>query len=598
MSWISKPQLVAAVSNAGGVGILATGPLNPSETRDAIRQIRSLTDQPFGIGATLLMPGAAENAKVALEEQVPIINVSLGKAEWIAEGLAQYDGKLLATVTTVKHAQAALESGADAFMVTGQEAAAHGGDVTSLVLVPCMAEQFPDVPIVAAGGIANGRGLVAALSLGADAVAMGSRMAVTQESPLAQATKEAIVQASAFDTLYGSNFDGIPARVLKTPAAEQAMKSRPWLPVIVYRSLQAARQLDIPLWKVLPGLVTQFQKMFVVAQFGAATEAIMAATVDGDVDGKGVQFIGQCQGMIRDIPAVDVLVQRIIQEAIDITQNQRTIFPDDEDGGSWNGNYEQASVCSQFDGANNTHHQSFGSSKSGVAANASFVSVPGAGTRRVGQFARMSTSTTRTPLLSAQGRQIRVPPVSSRLGDRSFHQTIPSFSSEADAVPQTNEEGYFDPNEITYAFAPPSELSDESKRKVNDLFDKIVWLDMIEVHLLTQMVNEKLGISWKETELGTSSTAGVAKAGASADGAGDEQKAEAKTIFDLKLVGYDAKAKIKVIKEIRTIAGLGLKEAKDLVEAAPKIFQKQVKQDKAEELKAQLEAVGAEVELV
>jgi enoyl-[acyl-carrier protein] reductase II len=332
MSWISKPHLVAAVSNAGGVGILATGPLNPSETRQAIREIRSLTDQPFGIGATLLMPGASENAKVALEEQVPIINVSLGKAEWIADGLAQYGGKLLATVTTTKHATAALETGADAFMVTGQEAAAHGGDVTSLVLVPTMAEQFPDVPIVAAGGIADGRGLAAALSLGADAVAMGSRMAVTQESPLAQETKEAIVQASAFDTLYGSNFDGIPARVLKTPAAKQAMKARPWLPVIVYRSFQAARQLNIPLWKVLPGLITQFEKMFVVAQFGAATEAIMAATVDGNVK-EGVQFIGQCQGMIHDIPAVDTLVQRIIQDAMAASHKQQSFFLSNESSG-------------------------------------------------------------------------------------------------------------------------------------------------------------------------------------------------------------------------------------------------------------------------
>jgi enoyl-[acyl-carrier protein] reductase II len=305
MSWISLPQLVAAVSNAGGVGILATGPLNPTETRNAIRQIRSLTDQPFGIGTTLLMPGAEENAKVALQEQVPIINVSLGKAEWIAEGLAQYGGKLLATVTTTKHAKAALDTGADAFMVTGQEAAAHGGDVTSFVLVPFMAEQFPDVPIVAAGGVANGRGLVAALSLGADAVALGSRMAVTEESPLAQATKEVILQSTVFDTLYGSNFDGIPSRVLKTPAAEKAMNSRPWLPVVIYRSFQAARQLGIPLWK--------------------------AATVDGDVNGHGVQFIGQCQGMIHDIPTVETLVQRMIKEAAEVSQKQQKMFCTNDD---------------------------------------------------------------------------------------------------------------------------------------------------------------------------------------------------------------------------------------------------------------------------
>jgi len=330
MSWISTPELVAAVSNAGGVGILATGPLSASETRASIQKIRSLTDQPFGIGATLLMPGAADNAKIALEEQVPIINVSLGKAEWIAEGLSEYGGKMLATVTNQKHAQAALEAGADAFMVTGHEAAAHGGNVTSLVLVPSLHQAFPEVPIVAAGGFANGRGLAAALALGADAVAMGSRMAVTQESPLAQATKEAIVRASEQDTVYGSNFDGIPARVLKTSAAEKAMARRPWFPVVVYRAFMAANQMGIPIWKVLPGLMTQWEKMYAVAQFGAATESIMSATVDGELE-KGVQFVGQCQGMINDIPAVNDLVQRIVIEAADVQRQQQSRFKGEEE---------------------------------------------------------------------------------------------------------------------------------------------------------------------------------------------------------------------------------------------------------------------------
>eukprot|EP00980_Cylindrotheca_fusiformis_P027962 scaffold22574_cov125-Cylindrotheca_fusiformis.AAC.15 len=325
MSWISSPELVAAVSNAGGIGILATGPLNAEQTRTSIQKIRSLTDKPFGVGATLLMPGAAENAKVALEEQVPVINVSLGKAEWIADGLSQYGGKLLATVTNQKHALAAIETGADALMVTGHEAAAHGGNVTSLVLVPSFRRQFPDTPIVAAGGFANGQGLMGALSLGADCVAMGSRMAVTQESPLAQATKEAIVQATEHETVFGDKFDGIPARVLKTPIADQVMAKRPYLPTIAYRAFQSAREMNIPMWKVLPGLITQFEKMFVIAQFGAATEAIQSATVNGDLK-NGVQFIGQCQGMIHDIPHVDDLVQRTVMDARNIHLNQREIF--------------------------------------------------------------------------------------------------------------------------------------------------------------------------------------------------------------------------------------------------------------------------------
>lgn len=341
MSWISTPELVAAVSNAGGVGILATGPLNAQQTKDAIARIRELApNKPFGIGATLLMPGAQENATVALEEQVPLINVSLGKPDWIAEAAHEYGGKILCTVVNAKHAATAIESGADALMVTGHEAAAHGGDVTSLVLVPSIARRFPDVPIVAAGGFANGQGLVAALSLGADAVAMGSRFATTAESPLASKIKEAIANphlnggSTESDTIYSKNFDGIPARVMRYPAAIQANKKRAPLPLVCLRAFRAAREMNIPLWKVLPGLMTQFDKMYAVAQFGAATEAIQAATVHGDLDEKGVQFIGQCQGLISDIPNVEDLVQDIIGEASLISNKTALQFNEGDEKGN------------------------------------------------------------------------------------------------------------------------------------------------------------------------------------------------------------------------------------------------------------------------
>ena len=329
MSWISTPELVAAVSNSGGVGILATGPLSSQETRDAIAKIRELAPgKTFGIGATLLMPGAKENAKVALEEGVPLINVSLGKPDWICQAAHEYGGKVLCTVVNANHAGKAVESGADALMVTGHEAAAHGGDVTSLVLVPSIASRFPDIPVVAAGGFANGKGLAAALSLGADAVAMGTRFATTVESPLAEHVKQTISNPhiGETETIYGSNFDGIPARVLKSAAAIKATKSRTPFPIVFYRAFEAARSMGIPLWKVLPGLLTQFDKMYAVAQFGAATEALQAATVHGDLDKQGVQFVGQCQGLVEDIPTVDELVQRIVNEAGVVAHQTASIF--------------------------------------------------------------------------------------------------------------------------------------------------------------------------------------------------------------------------------------------------------------------------------
>ncbi len=333
MSWISTPTLVAAVSNAGGVGILATGPLSPTETRKAIHEIRELApEKPFGIGATLMMPGAEENAKVALEEEVPIINVSLGKPDWIASAAHNYGGKVLATVTNAKHAGSALDSGADALMVTGHEAAAHGGDVTSLVLIPSIASRFPEVPLVAAGGFGNGNGLAAALALGADAVAMGSRFATTQESPLPWNVKQSISNphidggATESDTVYGKNFDGIPSRVMKTPVSVKANKRPASPPLVIYRALMAAREMNIPLWKAVAGLMSQWEKMYIIAQFGAATEAIKAATIHGDLEKEGVQFIGQTMGLISDCPTVDDLIQRIIDEAAEASSKNMNIF--------------------------------------------------------------------------------------------------------------------------------------------------------------------------------------------------------------------------------------------------------------------------------
>lgn len=172
-------------------------------------------------------------------------------------------------------------------------------------------------------------------------------------------------------------------------------------------------------------------------------------------------------------------------------------------------------------------------------------------------------------------------------------------ASNEDSTPDDdNGEEHSSETDVKYNFAPPAPLSQASQDKVQTIFDKVLWLDMIEVHLLTQIVNEQMGISWRETEQRRVG-GGVGLIQNTASGGAEEADAEEKkTIFDLKLVGFDAKAKIKVIKEVRTIAGLGLKEAKEMVEGAPKVIQKELKEEKAEELKAQLEALGAQVELV
>lgn len=314
MSWISVPKMVAAVSNAGGLGILATGPLDPQQTREAIREIRNLTDKPFGANATLLFPGAAQNASVLLEERVPVINFSLGKGDWIVKKAHAYGGKVIATVVNHRHAKRAQDYGVDALVVTGHEAAAHGGDVTNLVLIPAIADAV-DIPVIAAGGIADGRGLVAALALGADGVAMGTRFSVTRESPLHEQFKKLSVEKEVYDTIYTERFDGIACRILDTKAARKAIKRGLNLPAAFFNAQDIARQIHLPLMKLCLGVLASGWKNAKQLAFMAnAFKAIRVATEDGDTE-KGVLPVGQATGLIQDVPAVAELMERVIAEA-------------------------------------------------------------------------------------------------------------------------------------------------------------------------------------------------------------------------------------------------------------------------------------------
>lgn len=314
MTYVSDASLIAAVGEAGGLGILAVGHLSPEETRAEIVKVRALTSAPFGVGAALIMPGAAANAEVALEERVPLINFSLGKGEWICERAHAYGGKVFATVVNRKHALSAERMGVDGLIVTGHEAAAHGGDVTSLVLIPAI-RSVTQLPIVAAGGFATGGSLVAALALGADAVAMGTRFLATEESVVHEATKRAVLAKDEAETLYTANFDGMPSRIMRTPRASEVARRKPGSLGAALRAITAAREMNMPLGRVARDVSKMGAKQALgMAHFGAATLAIRRSIVDGDLE-RGVQLIGQAQGLVSDIPTCAVLMQRIIEEA-------------------------------------------------------------------------------------------------------------------------------------------------------------------------------------------------------------------------------------------------------------------------------------------
>ena len=320
MSKVAVPKLVAAVSNAGGLGILATGPLSSDETRAAIREIRSLTDKPFGIGVTLIMPGAVENATIGLEEKVPVINFSLGKGDWIAERAHAYGGKVIATVVNERHAMAAERNGADAVFATGYEAAAHGGPVTSMVLIPAIVDAV-DIPVIGAGGFADGRGLVAALALGAQGIAMGSRFSITQESPIHDNTKLTVIGNAIEDTFITEKLDGMDCRVMNSPAAVAMDKSAINLVGAFKNSFKVSKSLGVPWIEVVFGaLLTGPEKVMQLARSANASEALDLAIKEGDCE-KGVHLVGQVQGRIKDTPTVEEVMQRVIAEAGTVKSN-------------------------------------------------------------------------------------------------------------------------------------------------------------------------------------------------------------------------------------------------------------------------------------
>ncbi|HEX4844463.1 MAG TPA: nitronate monooxygenase [Limnobacter sp.] len=314
MTHVADSTLVAATSEAGGLGILAIGHLSPEETRAEIRRVRSLTQKPFAIGCALIMPGATENLEVALEEQVPVINFSLGSGADVCKRVHAYGGKVIATVVSAKHALSAEKAGVDALLVTGHEAAAHGGTVTSLVLVPAI-RQVTQLPIVAAGGFGTGAGLVSALALGADGVAMGTRWAATQESPVHNNTKDLIVHKQVEETIYSANFDSIPCRVMTTPYARKVTRKK-FNPLrAMWRAWQAAREMNRPMLAMIRDVLKLgFEQALRVAFFGAAVLQIKRATIEGDHQ-RGIQLIGQVQGLVSDVPTVKELTQRIMAEA-------------------------------------------------------------------------------------------------------------------------------------------------------------------------------------------------------------------------------------------------------------------------------------------
>ena len=193
MAQISHYQLAAAVSEAGGLGIIASGGMTGEQLREEIRELRKLTDKPFAVNVMLMMKNIKEIVTVIIEEKVPVVTTGAGTPKFIMPYLKEAGIKVIPVIVSVKHAQKMQELGVDAVIAEGSEAGGHIGETNTMALIPQIVDSV-DIPVIAAGGVADGRGLAAAFVLGAQGVQMGTIFLASEECPISAGYKDAPVR--------------------------------------------------------------------------------------------------------------------------------------------------------------------------------------------------------------------------------------------------------------------------------------------------------------------------------------------------------------------------------------------------------------------
>lgn len=223
MAWIAEHKLASAVSNAGGLGIIAAGNAPVDVVREEIRKTKQLTDKPFGVNIMLLSPFAEEIAHMVCEEKVAVVTTGAGNPGKYIEMWKENGIKVIPVVPSVALAKRMERSGVDALVVEGCEAGGHIGELTTMVLVPQVVDAV-DIPVIAAGGIGDGRGIAAAIMLGADAFQIGTRFLVAKECIVHDKYKEKVIKAKDIDTQVTGRSTGHPVRSLRNKLTRQFLK--------------------------------------------------------------------------------------------------------------------------------------------------------------------------------------------------------------------------------------------------------------------------------------------------------------------------------------------------------------------------------------
>ena len=320
MGWVAGARLVSATANAGGLGILASATMTLDELASAIRKVKAATDRPFGVNIRADASDADDRVELMIREGVKVASFALAPRQELIARLKDAGVVVIPSVGAAKHARKVASWGADAVIVQGGEGGGHTGPVATTLLLPSVLDTV-DIPVVAAGGFFDGRGLAAALSYGAAGVAMGTRFLLTSDSTVPDAVKERYLQAGLDGTVVSTRVDGMPHRVLRTSLVDRLESgSRVKGFAAAVRNAAKFKKMSGMTWRTMvrDGLAMRHGKELTWSQVLMAANTPMllrAGLVEGNTDA-GVLASGQVAGILDDLPSCAELIESIVADAV------------------------------------------------------------------------------------------------------------------------------------------------------------------------------------------------------------------------------------------------------------------------------------------
>jgi NAD(P)H-dependent flavin oxidoreductase YrpB (nitropropane dioxygenase family) len=319
MGWVARPELVAATCNAGAFGFLAAAVMSPEEVGPAIDRVRAMTDQPFGVNFHMFQPGAEQIVEILIGKKITAVSFGRGPDRNMIARFRDAGIRCVPTVGAVKHARKMVELGVDMVVVQGGEGGGHTGSVASTVLLPQVLDAVK-VPVVAAGGFSDGRGLVAALAYGAQGIAMGTRFLMTRDCPVPDPTKQRYVAATTDDIVVTTKIDGLPQRMIRNEMV--ARIERAGRLSMIGLALSSAWKLKKITGARLGDMLDSARRMGHDTE-GGYGRALMAAiapvlfqrSMIAGLPEQGLIATGQVAGRLGDLPSCAELVERIVKEA-------------------------------------------------------------------------------------------------------------------------------------------------------------------------------------------------------------------------------------------------------------------------------------------